>query len=174
MVQPLPDLGEVKVVLEDLDFLTKTWDHNVDESSLRITSPILYRLIVEGHLGRVASSLGIELRIMAMAEAQEMSRKNTKAIRFWLAGGGLSGNVKVWDVQVFDRSLSAEEIADINRRSLPHRGKKKPEKLGRYGKLPAFVLDGAIINNEEVIKYVTDKLGGRHYSAERGAAPLQA
>jgi hypothetical protein len=46
-------------------------------------------------------------------------------------------------------------------------GKNYPVKLAVFLRQPSFVIEGTFINREEVIKYVTNKLGGAHYDSTR-------
>jgi len=46
-------------------------------------------------------------------------------------------------------------------------GKNYPVKLAISLRQPSFVIEGILINREEVIKYVSNKLGGAHYDSSR-------
>jgi hypothetical protein len=46
----------LRVVLSDLVYLHEKWDQTIEETWLRVTSPILRRLLVEGVLQRARCS----------------------------------------------------------------------------------------------------------------------
>lgn len=56
----LTDRQFLESVLDALDFLIEHWDQEVDDKSLRLTSPVLRRLIVYGDLSKAWREIGFK------------------------------------------------------------------------------------------------------------------
>lgn len=54
------DLDLARLVAEDLDYLTRDWNQDIDDASLRRSSPVLRALLVYGLLARAAHQVGRE------------------------------------------------------------------------------------------------------------------
>ena len=164
------DREQLRVVLEDLDYLESQWDRDVTDASLRISSPILHRLLVEGHLERAAHAMGMKIRIMAPVASKEILNEGPNRPKVWQAGGGASGLAgMIGGFRFYDGAVPIEEIK--NRKHISP-DKKYPERLGKYLRLPSYIINDEVIRVEEVVKYVTDKKGGRHYDPSRSRKPL--
>lgn len=48
----------LRIVFEDLKYLGEQWDASIEEASLRISSPVLRRLLVHGQLRRAWKATG--------------------------------------------------------------------------------------------------------------------
>jgi len=66
-------------------------------------------------------------------------------------------------MSMVNRALSEKEIKANYERDKKVIGKSHPVKLGIFLRQPSFVVDGVLIYRDEVIKYVSNKLGGAHY-----------
>lgn len=172
------DMELARIVAEDIDFLTREWNQDIDDASLRRASPILRSLLVEGKLGKVAHDCGSNLRIMAPAINRVLTEAELKENAYFQAGGAKYKGMEVQAMSMVNRALSEKEIKANYERYKKVIGKSYPVKLGVFLRQPSFVVDGVLIYRDEVIKYVSNKLGGAHYDDSRntgakGEAPLE-
>lgn len=156
-----------RVVAEDLDFLSREWNQDIDDASLRRASPILRSLLIEGKLGKIAHDCEKSLRIMAPAINRVITETELKEKVYFQAGGAKYKGMEVQAISIVNRALSENEIKANYERDKKAIGKSYPVKLGVFLRQPSFVVDGILIYREEVIKYVSNKLGGAHYDDAR-------
>lgn len=167
MSAPSLDLEQARLVGEDLAFLVDNWTPDATEAALRVLSPILYRLLVDGHLHRVARALALDVWIRVPESTKDAPHGQGGQPKFWQAGGGQSRGLRVEAMSFWEGDLPAQIPPP------PPKSGFYNEPLSKFGQLPAFVIDGIRITKAEVIKYMTDKLGGRHYDPSRGDSALQ-
>ena len=160
------DLELARVIGEDLNYMFTEWNQDISEASLRRSSPILRYLLVENKLHQIASDLGIDLRILAPDFHLTLNLETLKKYRYWQAGGARYNGTQIQLVGMLDGAMTDAEIA--NRAYEAGRAMKSyPAKAKVFLRQPSFVVQGVVINREEVIKYVVNKLGGAHYDGER-------
>ena len=161
------DIELARVVGEDLDYLFKEWNQDIDEASIRRASPVLRSLLIEGKLHRIANDLGIDLRILAPDIYRFVEAEELKTYSYWQAGGANYNGVQIRSVfMVVGRSLTDFEIAKMAFFA-GKASKSYPVKATVFLRQPSFFVEGVAINREEVIKCVVHKLGGGHYDASR-------
>lgn len=161
------DIDLIRLVAEDLHYLSTEWNQSIDDASLRRSSPALRSLLVEGQLGRAAHQVGCNLRIMAPATCKVMADSELREYRYYQAGGARYNGMMVQATSVVGRAKSMAEVRASYERMKDVMGRSYPVKLGTFLKQTSFVIDGVLISREEVIKYVANKLGGAHYDASR-------
>jgi hypothetical protein len=161
------DIELARIVLEDIEYLSHEWNQDIDDASLRRSSPILRSLLIEGQLGIVAHACGRNLRIMAPAINRVLTENELKQFVYWQAGGAKHKGMEIEAASMVNRALSEQEIKANYERDKIVIGKSYPVKLGAFLRQPSFVVEGVLINREEVIKYVSNKLGGAHYDESR-------
>lgn len=164
------DLELARLVAEDLDYLFKEWNQDIDDASLRRSSPVLRALLVEGLLGRAAHQVNREVRVMAPAIGRVVTEAELRECTFFQAGGAKYKGMMVQSMSMIPRANTPAEIKASYERSKDVIGKSYPVKLGVFLKQTSFVVKGILINREEVIKYVANKLGGAHYDSSRPAS----
>lgn len=157
----------LRVVLEDLDYLTKEWNQDIDDASLRRASPALRSLLVEGTLLAVARQIGKEVRVLSPAIYQVLTDDQLRLRKYWQSGGAKYKGVIVQAMGVRNSALSPDEVKAEYEQTKDVMGKNYPVKLAFFLRQPSFVIEGIFINREEVIKYVANKLGGAHYDNSR-------
>ncbi|MCK2127561.1 hypothetical protein MX652_12770 [Thauera aromatica] len=155
------------VVSEDLDFLFREWNQDIDDASLRRTSPVLRSLLIEGLLGKVAQDCKRDLRIMAPAINKVLTESELKQCAYFQAGGAKFKGMEIQATSIVHRVLTDQERKANYERDRKVIGKSYPVKLGAFLRQPSFVVEGVLINREEVVKYVSNKLGGAHYDESR-------
>jgi hypothetical protein len=161
------DIELARLVSEDLEFLFNEWNQDIDDASLRRSSPVLRSLLVEGQLGNISHQAGKEIRILAPAICRLITEAELKHKNYYQAGGAKYKGMQVQSTSMVNRALSPEEIKADYERTKDVMGKSYPVKLSVFLKQTSFVVDGVLINREEVIKYVANKLGGAHYDSAR-------
>lgn len=161
------DLDLARLVAEDLDYLFNEWNQDIDDASLRRSSPVLRALLVEGLLARAAHQVNRDIRIMAPAIGRVVTKPELRECSFFQAGGAKYKGMMVQSMSMVPRAKTPEEIKASYERSKDVVGKSYPVKIGVFLKQISFVVKGVLINREEVIKYVANKLGGAHYDSSR-------
>ena len=168
-VEPPMDIELARVVAEDLEFLFNEWNQEIDDASLRRSSTVLRSLLVEGLLGRVAHQVGRDIRVMAPAIGRVTTDAELRECTFFQAGGAQHKGFMVQSISMIARAKTPAEIKASYEQGKALIGKNYPVKLGTFLKQTSFVFNGTLINREEVIKYVANKLGGAHYDSSREA-----
>jgi hypothetical protein len=77
----------VRIVSEDLDYLTQEWNQDIDDASLRRASPVLRSLLVEGKLLTVARQVGKDVRVLTPAIYQVLADDKLRLRKYWQSGG---------------------------------------------------------------------------------------
>ncbi len=159
----------LQVVIEDLEYLSTTWDQSIDDASLRRASPILRRFIYEGDLDHAWQSVGFSENLSFEATNLDFFLEGhlLGEIKFATAGGALYQGMQVWGAfHIEGRSLSEEEIkADYNRtKNGPFTANFDTEKFKQSS---CVVIEGQKVSRVSVIKYVANKLGGTHFDTSR-------
>jgi len=160
------EIAHARVVFEDLEFLSKQWSQEIDQPSLRRASTTLNTLLIEDNLQVVGRDLGIDVRIMARPNEGALALEG-KDYCFWQAGGAMIKGVIIGSVSLPSRALTAVENAAVAAAMQKNLGENIPVKISSFLRQPSFIVDGILINREEVIKYVANKLGGKHYDSTR-------
>jgi hypothetical protein len=152
------DLNLARIIYEDLYYLAQEWNQDIEEPSLRRASPILRRLLVEDEgLAVLARMMNRELAIVAPT----VTIPRIEGIAFFSVGGG---NTKLGSITGQGLFLGN---AALNK---PCIGAPSPMMLSKFLKQTCLVLSDTRINREEVIKYVSNKIGGAHYDSSRHEA----
>lgn len=157
----------LKTVDEDLTYLSTKWNQDIDDASLRISSPILRRLLIDGMLDRAAHMFKKQIWIMAPIICGTKTFGNLSDIDFYQCGGAKYKGMIIQSLSKVNRVLSQQEITKMYQEGKDTVDKSSPVKMSVFLKQISFVIKGIAINREEVIKYVTNKLGGAHYDNER-------
>jgi hypothetical protein len=107
---------------------------------------------------------------MAPAIGRMTTEAELRECKFFQAGGALHKGMMVQSVSMIARAKTETEIKASYERGKAVMGKSYPVKLGTFLKQTSLVVNGVLINREEVIKYVANKLGGAHYDTSRESA----
>ncbi len=157
----------IKVVSEDLDYLSDEWTQDIDDPSLRRSSPVLRALLIEGYLMRVANMLNEQIMVMAPLISMNEERLNDPSITFYQSGGAKYKGMEVQFMRQRNRAISPEERKKAYEEQKDLIGQSSPIKLTKFMKQVSFMIDGIRINREEVVKYIANKRGGAHYDGSR-------
>ena len=97
------DLEFLKVVVEGLEYLSTQWNQDIDDVSLRIASPILRSLLVEGQLSKAANIMRAKIRVMAPLIC---GRQKFENITFYQCGGAKYKGIIIQSLSLMNRSRS--------------------------------------------------------------------
>jgi len=153
----------LKMVYEDLEYITKEWNQkDVSDANLRRSSNILRKLLIDGDIFKVARMLDIKkLRVLSSGEEYP----NLPGSIIHQSGGGKFGGMRIKGFTVYNRALLPKEIKSSYKES--KKRKNKPIKLHEFIQRPSLIIQNIKINREEIIKYICNKLGGVHYDSKR-------
>jgi hypothetical protein len=162
----LPKGDLLEVVVSDLVFLREEWDEEVDDHSLRRSSTILRRLLVDNELQRAWKAVGFEKE--PLIEASTLQKLIETApldkIAFAAAGGAKYKGVELRGAIMRNYAMTQEEIQKEYAHGVPSASLG----LRAFIEAPSVIIKGKKIPRRVVIKYVSNKLGGAHHDAKRG------
>ena len=147
-------------VSSDLKYLRDEWDNQIDDHSLRRSSGLLRRLLVEGELGKSWRELGfnIEPSILSTNLENIIGNIALSKIVFAQAGGATYGGLTIYGVAHYNVALEPREAKELS--SLP--SDLSTYKLSEYLDSPCIIIGGNKIIRRSLIKYIANKLGGVH------------
>lgn len=162
----LPKNDLLDVVVSDLIFLHEEWDEEVDDHSLRRSSPILRRLLVDNELQRPWRAAGFEKEPVIEASTLQDLVKTAQLdkVAFAAAGGAKYKGAELRGAIMRNYAVTQEQIQKENERGVPSAALA----LRAFIEAPAVIVKGKVISRRVVIKYVSNKLGGAHHDAKRG------
>jgi hypothetical protein len=160
------DADQARVVLENLEEISERSCGRATEKDLRLISPHVHLLLVEGMLRVVSRQLGIRIRLLLPESYLELERQVAEGVEFATAGEVSSHGVIVRSISV-TRGAAARKRAR-NKGRTPNRTERKVAlKLDEWLKKPTIIVSGLRVTNLELIKYVANKLGGKHFDRRR-------
>lgn len=170
----------IQNVAEDLEWLCSAWGEEVDDASLRRTSPVVRRLLIgEGRgdylkawcaLGFASQPILYAIDLDNHLNAQGI---NPQGIAYAQAGGALYHGAVIASLLIAN--------APATRHDMEARSKTPPQmrefKLGQYlqsvsvivGTLPneEDTVPLVRVTREQVVKYIANKKGGAHFDTSR-------
>jgi hypothetical protein len=163
-------IERIRVTVEDLAFLRDEWDQDVEDASLRRSSPILRRLLVDGDLQRAWRDLGLDKQPIVRAPSLEatLRRVPLKNVSFAQAGGGIYRGLCVAPNIEISMYLPPEEAQRIF--GSPDESPDRDFSLKRFLNGACVVVTGTSISRHTILKYVANKLGGVHLDPSRDPA----
>lgn len=162
----LPHDELIRIVASDLRFLESEWDETVDDDSLRRTSPVLRRLLVDNELQRAWKAAGFdrEPQIEASTLSSILAHAPLEKILFASAGGARYGGAELRGAFVANCAMSPDEIRQRYEAGIP----SEVAGLRSFIEAPCVVSNGRIIPRRVVVKFISNKLGGAHHDSKRG------
>lgn len=162
----LPKDDLLEVVVSDLIFLHEEWDEEVDDHSLRRSSTILRRLLVDNELQRAWKAAGFEREPVIEASTLQhlVDTAPLDKVAFAAAGGAKYKGAELRGAIMRNYAMTPEQIQKENAQGVPSAALG----LRAFIEAPSVVVKGKVIPRRVVIKYVSNKLGGAHHDAKRG------
>jgi hypothetical protein len=147
-------LEQVRTTATDLRWLREEWDEEIDDDSLRRSSSVLRRLLVDGELGRSWRTLGLDKQPIITAPSLEAFLKGVPILMVeWAqAGGARYHGMEVSGTLEFAGLLPPRKLDDPTRSF----------SLKKFLESSCVVTKGTLISRRVLVKYVANKLGGVH------------
>jgi len=163
----LDDTELVGIVAADLSFLHAEWDEEVDDHSLRRSSTILRRLLVEGVLQRAWKAAGLDKEPSITASTLEpiLNRFPLDKLTFAAAGGARYRGAELRGALIANYAFSPDEVRKGFEDGLP----SATTGLRAFTEAPCIVVNGELVSRRILVQYVANKLGGAHLDQTRGA-----
>ena len=161
----LPRNELIDIVAADLRYLLEEWDEKVDDHSLRRSSPVLRRLLVQNELQRAWKAAGFagEPKLRASTLAPILADIPYQKILFAAAGGAKYKGLELRSVLVVNNAINQDEISKRHAEGPP----STIISLHDFVETPCLVIKGRLIKRRVLIKYIANKLGGAHYDTKR-------
>jgi hypothetical protein len=164
------DIELIRITTEDIAFLKSEWDQDVSDASLRRSSPIFRRLLVEDHLQRCWRHLGLDKQPIIRAVSLEpfLSRIDPARIAYAQAGGAIHQGITVQvpiEVVGYIPPHEARQIFGSSEDSA-----ERDLRLKTFLDSTCVVARGNKISRRTLVKYVANKLGGVHFDPSRNIA----
>ena len=155
----------VLVVASDLRFIREEWDNAVDDDSLRRTSTVLRRLLVEGDLQKAwkAAGLGGQATVRAASLDGILSVFPAHRIEFAAAGGASFKGAQLRGPLSLRFKITPQQEAALFQAGLPDREYRLLEFIDAV----SLIAEGKPIRRRHIVKYVANKLGGAHLDSRR-------
>jgi len=161
------ELYRISIVAADLRFLKEEWDQEVGDDSLRRSSAVLRRLLIENELGRAWRSVGMpgKLQVSAVDLRNVIGDRVLTSIDFAHAGGGSYGGFRI--AGLHKTSSPAPETWGSEMHRKPPGFPVRKFALTEFVESPCLIVAGTEITRGELVKYVANKLGGAHTDLRR-------
>jgi hypothetical protein len=156
-----PSPGLIKVVHEDLNYLLSQWPKGeVRDDEVRRSSTVLRRLFTYRDLIRAWVTVVGSKDYMVTGDYIEIrDPKRLGEVDFATASPADQGSgMKVFAAMVFNKIQNGSDPIRIAQQGVP---------LKKYLNQTACIISGVMINRDELIQFVANKLGGAHYDDGR-------
>src|SRR5581483_5614044 len=162
----LPKDDLLEVVVSDLIFLHEEWDEEVDDHSLRRSSTVLRRLLVDNELQRAWKAAGFEREPVIEASTLQylVDTAPLDKVAFAAAGGAKYKGAELRGAIMRNYAMTQEQIQKENAQGVP----SATFGLRAFIEAPSVIVKGKVIARRVVIKFISNKLGGAHHDAKRG------
>lgn len=165
----------IKIVAEDLKFLKDEWDEEISDASLRISSVILRRLLVENEYGKAwrTKIIGFDKQpsITAVDSDEYMMGNNQQypieKISIAVMGGAVYKGVMLQGFQYKNYAETPENVSKEYERKKYITDNPRKYMLSDFLNSTSCIIYGQKINRREIIQYVTNKKGGVHIDFQR-------
>lgn len=157
-------------VLDALDFIFDKWDQNITDGSLRVTSPVLRRLVSYGDLGRAWREVGFtkEFSISAPDLRAMIDGYPILRIDFAAAGGALYQGAQLSGIKILDMARQPNQTqGEPPYQSFSVSSFQRSECLLLTRRYKLGGMKQEILTRGELINFFANKYGGAHYDPKR-------
>ncbi|QSO46711.1 hypothetical protein [Alicyclobacillus mengziensis] len=162
------DMYIIKTVYEDLLYLKEEWDESIEDSSLRRNSNVLRMLLVDDYFSKAWRIVGFKRQPTISAtdlDGYVMSVRRS-GVSYAQAGGAMYEGMAVRSTVMTNYAMTEAEI-----KKQYERESKQPSikcfSVSQLMKSTCIIVNGKSISRRELIKYVSNKLGGTHIDTRR-------
>ncbi len=157
-------LEALRIIKNDLNFIKSEWNNEVDDDSLRRYSPTLRQLLVDDGGLLLKAEEWLNCRIYLQAPPDPLMSTKKEKINFYTAGGAKYKNMTVQSLYEINYAMSAQEIKQRYENS--KNNIKIKYSLVEFLNTPCVIYEGEVFSRVELIKFVSNKLGGAHYELD--------
>ncbi|MBC8551198.1 MAG: hypothetical protein ISR95_03630 [Candidatus Marinimicrobia bacterium] len=154
-------------VLEDLDFIDKSWGDSITEAEIRRSSPVLRYLLVEGKIKEAGAMLQQRIRILSPLSSFVENIPKIERLRFYMSGGATVKMGSIEHYAEYTGTISAAEVKRMYDADQKIKGHSKAITVDQFLNQASFIYGASRIKRKTVIKYICNKLGGTHYDSKR-------
>lgn len=155
----------LKNVHEDLEFLAKEWNKDIDDGSIRRSVSCLYQLLVDNQLSLAALVFTQEIKILVSIYEEQFAKEDLTSITFYAALGVTHKGIYMEHMSEHPYAPTQEEVSQ--KYDLAQDRRRTPYKISKYLNLPAFIYKETHISRLDVLKYARNKIGAAHYDPTR-------
>lgn len=149
--------------------LDREFREDVDDQTIRRNSNVLWTLLIDGWYGRAWRAAGNrgQPSVDATDLAAALAGRDLTRMEYAQAGGGISHGMGVAGTMEYSRVLTPDERRASHERvrDAMESGRAPHERrylLSEYLDSPSVVARGRLISRRLVVKYMGNRLGGRH------------
>jgi len=152
--------NEIKVIIEDIEYLRDHWSEGATDPELRRGSAVLRRLVVEKYLGHAWRAMGHDKdpKIVCTDLDYGFSGIDLSEIECALAGGALSNGIYSACMCINKGGTAPDMKEGFLERELG---------LSNYDSSTCAIVQGKTITRSELIKYMANVKGGVHLGSSR-------
>lgn len=154
-------------VREDLLHLSRDFSQPIDEGALRRSSPVLRRFIADGELQRAWKAAGFARE--PVLEGFDLDAYLTGIDRNLVvssSAGGATVDGRIIGPTLVGRFTSTDEEYARRYAQIISASFRKFT-LSEFSSSSALVTEGTTITRRQVVKYISNKLGGTHHDTKR-------
>lgn len=133
----------------------------LDEGSVRATSPILRRWLVEGLLGKLGRGLEQKPMMPALNNDAVIRSLPQEGVTCFITGGVRFNGMPLSGVYVSDKAYLGRPAIPVDKM------KFEMMRLGTFTDQKRLYFKGQFFSCAEIIRFVANKLGGVHHDSER-------
>lgn len=155
----------LEIVASDLQFIKEVWGDEVDDHTIRRSSTILRRLLVENDLHQAWKISGFSGQATIVASTLEPITVVIPfhRIKFASAGGASYKGVQLRGMLLLDFALSDQLAKRLGEGPVPN----KKFQLLEFIEDASVIVEGELVKRRQLIKFVANKLGGAHFDPSR-------
>ena len=173
------DSDIAQIVAEDLQHLQTEHHGDVSDASLRRNSAVLRRLLIDNDLIKAWRLIAVEGKplITFLTTDDIVGRIPRRLVRFAHAGYAEKSDIGIACTYILKDALQPSEIKKyLSQVKMPNPNCEPPWRtmsLKNFSKSTIAIVESVEISREELVKYVSNKLGGAHLDPKRSVSSLE-
>lgn len=162
----IPRRDLLEIVSQDILYVRREWDEDIDDASLRRGSTVLRRLLVENELQRAWRAVGLDGQPMITTPAFSSTLESIalEKLVFATAGGARYKGAQLSGIYLeLTNEIHEAKIEKLREGGPP----LEAMSLTQFVDGTCVVVSGQVVSRRLLIKYISNKLGGAHYDPKR-------